>query len=49
VVQEALAVPWRRSDEFAWALPVPLALLAGLLLAWYFASELLRPFSGWAL
>lgn len=49
MVQEALAVPWRRRDDFAWALPVPLALLAGLLLAWYFASELLRPFSGWAL
>jgi hypothetical protein len=49
VVQGALAIPWRRREDFAWALPVPLALLAGLLLAWYFASELLRPFSGWAL
>jgi hypothetical protein len=49
VVQEALAVPWRRREDFAWALPVPLVLLAGLMLAWYFAGELLRPFSGWVL
>jgi hypothetical protein len=49
VVQEALTIPWRRREDFAYALPVPLALLAGLTLAWYFASELLRPLSGWML
>ena len=49
MVQEALAIPWRRREDFAYALPVPLALLAGLMLAWYFAGELLRPLSGWAL
>jgi hypothetical protein len=47
VVQEALLIPWRRRNEFAWALAVPLALLAGLSLAWYFADQLLRQLSGW--
>jgi hypothetical protein len=49
VVQEALAIPWRRREDFAWALALPLALLAALALLWYFAAELLRPLSGWAL
>lgn len=47
MVHEALLVPWRRRNEFAWALAVPLALLAGLSLAWYFADQLLRQLSGW--
>jgi hypothetical protein len=48
VVQEALLIPWRRRREFAWALAVPLALLAGLSLARYFAREVLQA-AGWAL
>lgn len=47
MVQDALLVPWRRRREFAWALAVPVALLAGLSLAWYFAEELLRQAQGW--
>jgi len=48
VVQQALLVPWRRRREFAWALAVPLALLAGLSLARYFAREVLQA-AGWTL
>lgn len=47
MVHGALLIPWRRRREFAWALAVPLALLAGLSLAWYFAEELLRQAQGW--
>lgn len=47
MVQEALLIPWRRRREFAWALAVPLALLAGLSLAWYFADALIRQAEGW--
>ncbi len=47
MVHQALLVPWRRRNDFAWALAVPLALLAGLSLAWYFAGELLRQVQGW--
>ena len=47
MVQQALLVPWRRRSDFAWALAVPLALLAGLSLAWYFAEALLRQVQGW--
>jgi hypothetical protein len=47
VVHQALLVPWRRRNEFAWSLAVPLALLAGLSLAWYFAGDLVRQAQGW--
>ncbi|HJT61976.1 MAG TPA: hypothetical protein VJ797_09870 [Burkholderiales bacterium] len=47
MVQQALLVPWRRRSDFAWALAVPLALLAGLSLAWYFAEAMLRQVQGW--
>ena len=47
MVQEALLIPWQRRRDFVWALAIPLALLAGLSLAWYFADELLRRVSGW--
>lgn len=46
-MHQALLVPWRRRSDFAWALAVPLSLLAGLSLAWYFAAELLRQVQGW--
>lgn len=49
MVYQALLIPWRRRKDFAWALAVPLALLASLSLAWYFAAELLRGISGWPL
>lgn len=45
-MHEALLVPWRRRHDFAWALAVPLALLAGFSLAWYFADALVRQVSG---
>lgn len=47
MVQEALLIPWQRRSAFAGALAIPLALLAGLSLAWYFSAELLRQVQGW--
>ena len=35
---EALAIPWRRRKDFALALAVPLALLAGFQLGWYWVA-----------
>jgi hypothetical protein len=47
VVQEALLIPWQRRSAFAGTLAIPLALLAGLSLAWYFSAELVRRVEGW--
>ena len=42
-----MLIPWQRRSAFVAALAVPLALLAGLSLAWYFSAELLRGVEGW--
>ena len=49
MVQAALLVPWRRRKDFALALPVPLALIAGLYLSWYLAENWMRQIAGWPL
>jgi len=45
-VAEALAIPWRRRKDFALALAVPLALLAGFQLAWYWVTADAREAGG---
>ena len=48
MVYEALLIPWLRRKDFAWALAVPLALLVGLMLAWwYLVDERMRQSLGW--